>query len=215
MLAAEGYVAALVEARVTGRVVIALTFAAVFVARTATRDVTGTFLERSAKRLRAYPAFIQGDRTSLDALDKAADLDQAANRALATWFAEVAKPDDRVFLFGFDPSVYLEAGRAPASRYLYDVPLRATWSAEHRMRLLRDLRAQRPAAVAIERYDRMKMVTGSDADSFEAAHAFPEFLAFLDENYGKIDDLGRFERWVLRQTPKNEDIAPGSDTLPP
>jgi hypothetical protein len=215
VLAAEGYVATVVEARVAGRLVVALTFAAVFVARGATRDVTGTFLERTATRLRALPAFLRGDRTALDALDKAADLDQTANRALAAWFAEASRPDERVFLFGFDPSVYLEAGRAPASRYLYDVPLRATWSAEHRVRLLRDLRAQVPVAIAIERYDRMKMVTGSDADSFEAAHAFPEFMAFLEEKYGKVDDLGRFERWVLVRTPKNEDFAPGSDTIAP
>jgi hypothetical protein len=198
MLAAEGFASAIARASLGGRAAIAAAAFGAFVARTASRDVSGTFLERSAARLRAYPAFLQGKRDALDALDKAADLDIAANRSLAAWFRAVARAEETVFLFGFEPFVYLTSGRAPASRYLYDVPLRATWSAEHRARFLADLRAAAPAAVALERWDRMKMVTGNESDSLEAAHAYPEFMAFLEAGYAKIDDLGRFERWVRR-----------------
>lgn len=215
VLAAEGYVLFFGSAGIAARGVVAVLALAVFVARTASRDVSGTFLGRSAARLRAYPAFLQGNRDALDALDKAADLDQSANRALAAWFAAEAKPGESVFLFGFDPGVYLAASRAPATRYLYDVPLRAAWSSSHRARLLTDLAASRPPAIALERWDRMKMVTGSDADSLEAAHAFEGFMAFLEENYEKIDDLGRFERWVRRPGAKNEDNARSSDTIAP
>ncbi len=215
VIAAEGYVAVLGAAHAGVRVALALFFGLAFVARTASRDVSGTFLARSSARLRAYPAFLRGERAAFDALDKAADLDPSANRALAAWFGSVAKEGEPVFLFGFDPSVYLEAHRAPASRYLYDVPLRASWSAEHRARLLSELAASRPAAIALERWDRMKMVTGNESDSLESAHAFEGFMAFLEANYRKVDDLGRFERWVLRTSAKNEDNAPSSDTLMP
>ncbi len=207
VLAAEGYASAFARSSLGGRASIAAAALLAFVARGAGRDVQGTFLARSAARLRAYPAFLRGDRAALDALDKAADLDIAANRALAAWFREVARPEETVFLFGFEPSVYLASGRAPASRYLYDVPLRATWSAQHRARFLADVRASRPAAVALERWDRMKMVTGNDQDSLEAARAFPELMALLEAGYGRIDDLGRFERWV-RRAPEVSAAAP-------
>ncbi len=207
VLAAEGYASAFGRSPFGGRAAIAAAALLAFVARGAGRDVQGTFLERSSARLRAFPAFLRGERASLDALDKAADLDIAANRALAAWFREAARPDEAVLLFGFEPSVYLTSGRAPASRYLYDVPLRATWSAEHRARFLADVRASKPAAIALERWDRMKMVTGSEQDSLEAAHAFPEFMALLEAGYLKIDDLGRFERWVRR--------APETSASPP
>lgn len=215
VLAAEGFVDGFGSARMAGRLSLATLLALAFVARTASRDVSGTFLARTVARLRAYPAFLRGDRAPFDALDKAADLDPSTNRALAAWFAEVSAERESVFLFGFDPSVYLEARRVPASRYLYDVPLRASWSEAHRARLLADLVAARPAAIALERWDRMKMVTGNDSDSLESAHAFGAFMAFLEGNYRKIDDLGRFERWVRRPVAKNEDNAPSSDTLSP
>ena len=215
VVAAEGYVAVLGAARSGVRLAIAIALALVFFARTASRDVSGTFGARTMTRLREYPAFLRGERTAFDALDKAADLDHTANRALAAWFASVAKAGEFVFLFGFDPAVYLEAERAPATRYLYDVPLRASWSSEHRARLLADLDSTRPAAIALERWDRMKMVTGNEADSLESAHAFEGFMAFLEANYRKIDDLGRFERWVRRPVAKNEDNAPSSDTISP
>ena len=210
LVAAEGFVLALRDAAFTGRVVTCSLALAAFVARGASRDVAGTFLERSFARLRAWPALVHGDRSAFDALDKAADLDIAANRALARWFASESAPDEAVFLFGFEPSIYLDAGRAPASRYLYDVPLRGNGSAPHRARLMDDLRRSRPPAIAIERHDRMKMVTGNDRDSFESAHEFLEFMGFLDANYERVGDLGRFERWRVA---KKGDIAPRSDTL--
>ncbi len=214
MLAAEGYASAIARASLGGRAAIAVAAVGVFVARGAGRDVQGTFLERSAVRLRAYPAFLRGDRASLDALDKAADLDLGANRALAAWFREAARPDETVFLFGFEPAVYLASGRTPASRYLYDVPLRAIWSAEHRARFLADVRASKPAAIALERWDRMKMVTGNEQDSLEAAHAFPELMALLEAEFTKIDDLGRFERWV-RRVPADATSSPPTAPAPP
>jgi hypothetical protein len=40
-------------------------------------------------------------------------------------------------------------------------------------------------------------------------------MAFPRANEGKSDDLGHFERWVLRPLAKNEDNAASSDTLAP
>ena len=212
IVAAEGLVWAFASSAFAARAALLILAVCMGFGRGPGRDVTGSFAQRARARIAAYPAFIHGNREPLDALDKAADLDNGQNRALALWFQSLTTAAEPVFLFGFEPSVYLFAERRPATRYIYDVPLRAENPRPHRERLMRDLRQSLPRAIAIERHDRMKMVTGTGDDSAETAHEFPEFMAFLGLRYRRATDLGRFERWVIRE---KADTAPGSDTLSP
>ncbi len=83
-------------------------------------------------------------------------------------------PGRPVFVWGFEPVIYDLADRTPATRYLYDVPQRASWAKEEaRAALMRDLAAGRPAAIVVERHDVFPMVTGDAIDSGDTLKGFP------------------------------------------
>jgi hypothetical protein len=166
-------------------------------ARTATPQVPGTFWERSADRL----AFLLFRRESHDALEdrlyRAADYNLGADRTIAREIARYTSPKDAVFVWGFEPIVYWLSARRPSSRYVYNVPQRATWQRERaREELLADLRANPPKAVVIQHGDYFRFVTGDDLDSAAALSTFPELAAILTDGYSYVGKTSRLELHV-------------------
>lgn len=155
-------------------------------ARSATRDTETDYLDRCQKRI----AWLLGPRTqaSRDALDgrlySVADVNHAANREVGELLAARTRPDERVFVWGFEPVIYDTARRLPASRYVYDVPQRVAWDKERsRAILLSDLRASRPAAIVVEHRDVFPSVTGDAIDSADTLRGFPDFERLLEDEY--------------------------------
>ncbi|WP_437731685.1 glycosyltransferase family 39 protein [Sorangium sp. So ce1335] len=162
-------------------------------ARSATKDVADDYLDRCAERV----ALLAAGATDLDRLDRlasVADVNAAANRAVAAWLRDRVAPGRPVFVWGFEPVIYDLADRPPATRYLYNVPQRAAWARqEARDALMRDLAASPPAAIVVERRDVFPSVTGDGLDSRDTLDGFPALAGLIDERYELavvIEDFG-------------------------
>lgn len=195
MLAALGLWRAWIAASRRGRWAAALlggAFALAAAARSATKDVADGAWDRAARRA-ALVAAGGRDQAGFDALASVADVNAGANRAVAAYLKEHVAPERPVFVWGFEPVIYDLADRAPASRYLYNVPQRATWGREEaRAALMRELLARPPAAIVVERHDVFPMVTGEVLDSRDTLPGFPALAGMLAERYHHaitIEDL--------------------------
>ena len=102
-----------------------LVFVAFF--RTATKDVEHSFSARCGERLALFTASPR-DQAALDRLASVADVNAVANREVAAFLRARVPADRSVFVWGFEPVIYDLADRAPATRYLYDVPQRVAWA---------------------------------------------------------------------------------------
>jgi hypothetical protein len=149
---------------------------------------------------RARAAFSPADRDRvLDKLQSSGSMDAAANRAAASWIRGATNPGSSLFVWGFEPVLYNDTGRTPASRYIYDAPLRAEWySRVSRPRLLDELARGKPEAILVERGDVMPDVTGDRLDSVHALERFVGLRKLLDRDYAVATDTGRYVCWLRR-----------------
>ncbi|MGK4002487.1 glycosyltransferase family 39 protein [Sorangium sp. So ce1036] len=167
-------------------------------ARSATKDVADGYLERCAERI----ALLAGGARDLDRLDRlasVADVNAAANRAVAAWVRERVAPGRPIFVWGFEPVIYDLADRTPSTRYLYNVPQRAAWAREEaRDALMRDLAASPPAAIVVERRDVFPSVTGDALDSRDTLDGFPALAGLLADRYRLAVLIEDFEIYLER-----------------
>lgn len=174
-----------------GVVAFVLIFAASCFGRSGTKDTEDSFMVRCKKRV----GFLLGglrDQQGIDRLATIADVSAGSNRRVAEILKEKVPADRPVFVWGFEPVIYDQADRRPASRFLYNVPQRVAWSkAPMRATLLRDLADHPPAAVVVEHRDVFPMVTGDAIDSADTLYDFWDFYVFLQKYklYMKVEDL--------------------------
>jgi hypothetical protein len=175
-----------------------LGLAAATFGRSATKDVPHSFLERCGERLRAFTTSPR-DQAEIDRLASVADVNAAANRAVATFLRERTPADRTVFIWGFEPVIYDLADRTPSSRYLYDVPQRVAWAkAAQRETLMRDLAASPPAAIVVERRDVFPMVTGDAIDSNDTLQDFGALRGLLLDRYRLAETIEDFDVYLER-----------------
>lgn len=136
----------------------------------------------------------------MDLLHQAGDVNAVDNRHVAEWIASNTPADQSIFIWGFEPVIYELARRPLASRYIYNVPQRVSWSGAHRRRLLDDLAARPPAVVVLETRDVFPDVTGNVLDSVGALAQFPELAKFLARSYLPGPRFGKLALLVRRQT---------------
>jgi hypothetical protein len=151
------------------------------------------FLARSYERLQL---FVRGpmDVARRDALASVVDVHASENRAVASFVASRTQPNDPIYVWGFECVIYDLADRPFSSRYIYDVPQRASWSREKmRAALMNDLMARKPAAIVVEHGDDFNMVTGNDLDSAESLRDFPALRELVDDEYGEPASMGHFD----------------------
>jgi hypothetical protein len=159
------------------------------------------FLERAAMRaeitLYRSNAKFPNEIAAWDSLASVADVDAGQNRAVAERVNAITSPDAPLFVWGFECAIYDLAERPIASRYIYNVPQRATWSAEPMQRALMDeLRNTPPAAIVVEHNDVFRMVTGNNDDSARSLLSFSELRDFLESEYTLDTTIGDFDIYV-------------------
>lgn len=114
---------------------------------------------------------------------------------LAVFVGAHSAPTDRVLVFGFSPGVYVKAGRQAASRFFWSYPVIIGFAEDHgeygATGLLEDLRAARPALVALQRRD----YEGLDSRSFFMGHA--ALVGWLTSEYRLVTDapFDRYDVW--------------------
>ncbi len=174
--------------------VLASGFVAAAVAKAPVPNLGQSFLERAGRRAAIY---VTGpmNQTERDSLASVADVDAAENRAVAEYLKQHTPPDKPVFVWGFECIIYDLADRPLASRYIYNVPQRATWSKEPMQRaLMRELAANPPSAIVVEHNDVFGMVTGNNDDS--AHSTFDGLTRLIDESYAFDKRIGDFDIYL-------------------
>ena len=169
-------------------------------ARTATRDLPETFLDRSWSRTKASLFADAAERSRINGrLYTVADVNYAANLRVAAWLEQHTDPSDTVYIWGFEPHIYFAAHRRSASKFIYNVPQRVEWENQWaRDALMRELEAAPPKAIVIERGDIFPLVTGNNDDSARALLAFPELKRFIDDRYEYRESIQDFELYLRR-----------------
>lgn len=114
-------------------------------------------------------------------------------RRLAEHLRTVTTPDERVFLWGFDPAVHVWAQRRGTTRFLYNYPFRVSWgNAAYKAELLEGLRADPPSRFIVASADATPGVTGSRKDSARLLREFRALSDFLGEGYTREVVVGRY-----------------------
>jgi hypothetical protein len=132
-----------------------------------------------------------------DELSSVAGVSAGKNRAVGYWIHEHTAPTDPIFVWGFECAIYDFAERPLASRYIYNVPQRAVWSAEPMQRaLMIELERTPPAVIVVEHGDVFPFVTGSNDDSASALYHFPALWELLETKYRLETNVGGFDLYV-------------------
>ena len=164
--------------------------------RSATKDVGDHFLDRCGMRL---ASMLDGGRdlAARDALASVADVNAAANRAVADQLRAQVPPERSVLVWGFEPVIYDLADRRPATRFLYDVPQRVAWAKQAmRRQMMDDLARDPPAAIVVEHRDVFPMVTGDFADSAASLREFGELSTLLEQRYRLHSSIEDFDLYL-------------------
>lgn len=141
-----------------------------------------------------------------DDLASVADVNASENRAVAAFVRERTKPGDPIYVWGFECAIYDMAERPLSSRYIYNVPQRALWSAKPmQARLMKELQAKPPAAIVVELHDVFPMVTGTADDSAISLFKFPELRAMIERRYDFITRIGDFDIFLRREKDRGPD----------
>jgi hypothetical protein len=160
------------------------------------------FAARSERRLDLLRGKEPRTPAAWDALATVADVDAAQNRAVADYVAAHTAPTDPLFVWGFECAIYALAERPLASRYIYDVPQRATWSAAPmQAAIMRELAARPPAMIVVEHGDVFPDVTGNRLDSAQSLDDFEALSELLTNEYAFATRIGDFD--LYRRNPSN------------
>ncbi len=122
-------------------------------------------------------------------------------RRSSAWLRSHTSAGDTLFVWGFDPLLYLGSGMRPASRFITNFPQRvAQLRAAAEAPLLDDLDASRPRAVVVVAGDAMPWMVHNDEDSSAALHHLHGLRGLLESHYRPAATLGRHAIY-LRRTP--------------
>ena len=187
----------------TGAVIAFFAFVAVAVPmRYAVRDLPQFFAARSWIRfqyLLRMPPYQSRDAMDQE-LSYVADYNLSADRRVAQAVRARTRPNEAVFIWGFEPAVYWLAERRPASRFIYNVAQRSPWQSEHaRTLLMQDLKRDPPALIVVQSEDVFSFVTGNNLDSRDALPGFPALHRLIEENYTLSTRIEDFELYVRRR----------------
>ncbi|HTJ84982.1 MAG TPA: glycosyltransferase family 39 protein [Polyangiaceae bacterium] len=182
--------------RWVGAVAFFVVFGVVASAKVPVPSMGEAFLYRARVRWQvATTAMSPADKTrAWDDLSTVAGVSASQNREVGVWIKEHTEPTDPIFVWGFECAIYDFAERPLASRYIYDVPQRAVWSAAPmQAALTRELDAKPPKIIVVEHGDVFPFVTGSNDDSAQALWHFPALRDRLDSDYRLETTIGSFD----------------------
>jgi hypothetical protein len=107
-----------------------------------------------------------------------------ASDEASRYVREHTVPGDTVFVWGYDPLLYVLSERDSPSRFISFLPLMSTWT-PHRWvdEWLDDLEAKQPAYIILQRGENARWITGHTIDPVDYVKLLPRFQALLDEHY--------------------------------
>jgi len=167
----------------------------------------GAFMRRNVARIEML--FGRGNPLErVSALYDPGEYDLGQVLRVSEWLRQNTAPDDAVYIWGFEPAIYQLSERPLGSRYLFNVPMRARWSArKFRASLMQELEQHPPKAVIVMSGDAIPWVTGNQLDSRGELSRFYALSALLERRYASAAEIGDFR--ILLRRPDREPGRPG------
>ena len=112
--------------------------------------------------------------------------------------AKIRKPDETMFLWGYETVVYLLADEPPRYRHPYAWALVVDFhDGRYTPDLMGRLQENPPVNFIVGHHDETPHVTGHDRDSAQSLPLIPELQAFVTDNYTQVYDSEYFDVWRL------------------
>lgn len=119
-------------------------------------------------------------------------------RRVSKLLRNTTTPEQRVFLWGYEPTINVRAQRHTVSRFLYNFPLRmGRDSSGYEEELMTALVTRPPDVIVVTKGDRFPGLTGTYKDSTALLVEFDELDAFVKERYEPAETVGRYSLWRL------------------
>ena len=137
-----------------------------------------------------------------DKLYRVHGFDIDAIRRTSAWLAGAAPPDDpTLFIWGFEPSIYLYSGLTPHNRFIYNAPMRAPWLRDDAMAEFRAAYdARKPWSIVVQSNDRLPRVTGDPRSSAEVLpEDFPMLRDIIARDYTLRQSFGPMAIYTLNE----------------
>lgn len=107
-----------------------------------------------------------------------------ASQEVSEYVRVRTEPGDTVFVWGYDPLVYIQAERESPSRFLSFLPLMSTWTPPSWVEeFVGDLEARRPAYILVQRGENARWITGQSIDAIDFIPFIPRLDAHLRAHY--------------------------------
>jgi hypothetical protein len=138
----------------------------------------------------------------------------AAEVAVAGYVRENTPPGRPIYVWGFDPLIYLFADRPAASRFLLSFPLMSEWApARWQQAFIEELERTRPEYIVVQRGQPGNWIVGHNNDMAEYIGRFSAFQELLDEQFElETEILGNL---LYRRRPDAAvGILPGGAQMP-
>jgi 4-amino-4-deoxy-L-arabinose transferase-like glycosyltransferase len=127
------------------------------------------------------------------------DFSIQANMEVASFLKNNTIPNEKIYIWGFEPVIYLLADRRCVSRFIYNVPLYWEWSLpEYKEEFLDAVREENPKYFIVVRKDILYRVTGNFNDSQEAFEKFSVLKNFIDDEYKFDREIEHFTIYRLK-----------------
>lgn len=153
-----------------------------------TSDIEGWWRAKDAESLDSWR-----DRRS-----SGGHLEGATHRRAVERIRALVPEDASIFVWGFEPLLYWDSQRRPATRWIYNVAQRVEGiETAPRQSLMQDLRRESPALIVVAAHDEVPSVVGNTRDSQAELDRFPELQAFLAA-YRIEEHIGDLTLWVRR-----------------
>ncbi len=151
----------------------------------------------------------RGKTKPQDGLSVLASIDNdfpTRSRLAAEYLANRLPPGAPIFVWGFEPNLYEESHASLASRYIYNLPLRAEWyEARARETLMADLKVRPASAIIVSHADPVPYLVGNDDDSAQALEQFPQLKALIASEYDLDAHIGPLDVYVKKGLPPAAD----------
>jgi hypothetical protein len=132
-----------------------------------------------------------------------------ADRQVAAWLRTHSKPEERVLVWGFEPAIYLLAGRRCPTRFFFNIPVAVDFTpTAWREELLRTLRGTRPEWLIVARHDAVPWASGRTDDSTAQLERLADLKAWKERHYHLEAEIEDFRIYRLRPAGRAGPTAP-------
>ncbi|WP_419904829.1 glycosyltransferase family 39 protein [Kiloniella sp.] len=135
----------------------------------------------------------------LEEYDVDRDFNYPETLKFSNTLSKIRKPDETMFIWGYETALYFLQNTSPEYRYPYTWPFSVDFYDERYTKDLLDrLKKSPPKYFIVQKKDGTPWVTGHKLDSREILPKHPEIHNFLLNHYKSILETDRFDLWENR-----------------